>query len=396
MNRKFVRRLSLALTLAMLAACVGCTGPAGKAAHTAAKVYDYVMDAGTITDIDYDYITELYANGNDLTGGCSAIVKKTDDGEMLVGRNMDLYFSNNPAYIVRTAVEGCYPTVGVAYAFMANWPTYEQVLSEGIPEEKYKELPFMTTDIMNSEGLYVEINMRYPEFWVSGDSRFACSGTNPGASVRVYAQAVGRYIAEHCANVDEAVEYVNTLDIFTGSTKNSWNYCYLIADASGRCGVLEIAGNKAVWLDGAQCQTNFYLDEELSAIEEYKCGLGRYDYLNEHIGEVTNADELYSLMDQVSYFRLYSEDCPYDVDSELVGAYPHWTNAYMADEAHRAEIDEVVAYYRETVGTYDEQTLRDRGASWLSVFTTVANCTEKTMRVRFFEDDAKVSALSVE
>ncbi len=359
-------------------------------------VYDYVVDIGTITEIDYDFIRDRYANGNDLVGGCSAIAKVTDDGTMLVGRNMDLYFSNNPAYVVRTAVDGCYETIGTAYIFTADWPAYEQVLSEGLSEEKYKELPFITTDIMNSEGLYVEINMRYPEFWVSGDSKYACSGTCEDAEERVYAQCIGRYIAEHCATVEEAVTYVNGLDIFTGDTKYSWNYCFMLADATGHYGLLEIAGNKVAWLDFQQCQTNFYIDEELAAVEEYKCGLGRYDYLMSHIESVQSEDELYKLMDQVSYFRLYSEDCPYDASSELVGTYPWWTNDYIADEANAEEIEETISYLREKVGSYDAQTLRDKGTSWQSVFTTVANCNEKTMNVRFFEDETKILTLTLE
>lgn len=386
--------VALFLILSVFAALLtGCGAKTEK--HEVTNVYDYVVDIGTITEIDYDYIRERYANGNDLTGGCSAIAKVTDDGKMLVGRNMDLYFSNNPAYIVRTAVEGCYETIGVGYAFMDTWPSYEQVLAEGLSEEKYKELPFVTTDIMNSEGLYVEINMRNAEFWVSGDSKFACSGTNEDADERVYAQCVGRFIAEHCANVDEAVKYVNSLNVFTGSTKNSWNYCFMMADATGHYGLLEIAGNKVVWHDYQPCQTNFYIDEELAAIEEYKCGLGRFDYLMSHIDAVQSEEELHKLMDQVSYFNMYSEDCLYDADSEFVGTYPWWTNEYMADEANAEEIDATISYFRELVGSYDEQTLRDRGTSWLSVFTTVANCTEKTLNVRFFEDEAKTAALTI-
>lgn len=398
MKKIFGELSILAMAAVLLFSCTGCSQSSSTAEKdnlTVSKIYDYVVDIGTITEIDYDFIRDKYANGNDLVGGCSAVAKVTDDGTMLVGRNMDLYYSNNPAYIVRTAVDGCYETIGVGYAFMSKWPTYEQVLAEGLSDELYKELPFITTDMMNSEGLYVEINMRYPEFWASGDSKFACSGTNEDADERVYAQCIGRYIAENCATVEEAVAYVNNLNIFTGDTKYSWNYCFMLADASGHYGLLEIAENKVVWLDYQQCQTNFYIDEELAAIEEYKCGLGRYDYLMNHIDSIQSEDELHQLMDQVTYFRIYSEDCPYDAYSEFVETYPWWTNEYMKDEANAEEINGVIAYFREAVNAYDEQTLRDRGTSWLSVFTTVANCNEKTLNVRFFEDEAKALTLSL-
>lgn len=355
------------------------------------KVYDYVVDIGTVTEIDYAYINEKYAGGNDLAGGCSAIVKTTEDGKTLVGRNMDLYFSNNPAYIIRTAVEGCYKTVGVAYGSQNSWPTYEQVLAEGLPEDKYKELPFVTTDILNSQGLYVEINMRNAEFWPSGDSKFACTGTNPEGSERVFVQCLTRYIAEHCATVDEAVAYVNGFDIFTGSGKHSWNFCFLLADATGHYGLLEIASDRVIWHDSQTCQTNFYIDEALAKIEEYKCGLGRYEHLMSHIDTVQTAEELFTLMNQVSYFKMFVTDCPFELRSEYVGAYPWWTNTYM--EANGAEIDATLAHDREVLSAADIAYLRDAGSSWLSVFTTVTDCSEKTMRVRFFEDDEKTVTL---
>lgn len=362
--------------------------------HPVTDIFDYVVDAGTVTSIDYDFIRELYADGNDLIGGCSAVAKVTEDGRMLVGRNMDLYFSNNPAYIVRTAVEGCYETIGVGYSFRSVWPDYGQALAEGLSEDEYKKLPFITVDIMNSAGLYVEINMRSAEFWASGDSKYACGGTNPDAEERVFSQCLGRYIAERCATVDEALAYVNGLDIYTGNTKYSWNYCFLLADATGHYGVLEIASDRVIWHDGQPCQTNFYLDEALSAIEEYKIGIGRYDYLMSHIDSVQSAEDMRALMDQVSYFKSYSKTCAYDVISEYAGTYPWWTNEYLADEAHAEEIEKFMTLSMEEVASCDEQTLRDRGTEWLSVITTVADCGEKTLCVRFFEDDAKTLTLS--
>ncbi len=386
--RRTVFILSLAVIMLLLAACGSSdTGEA-------TDVFNYVVDAGTVTELDYAYISEKFANGYDLIGACSAIAKQTDDGKMLVGRNMDLYFSNNPAYIVRTSVKGGYETVGVAYPFANSWPTYEQVLAEGLNEDQYKLLPFITSDIMNSEGLFVEINMRNAEFWVSGDSKFVCSGTNENADERVNTQCLGRYIAEHCANVDEAVEYVNSLDLYTGGTQHSWNYCFILADASGHYGLLEIADNRVIWLDYQPCQTNFYIDEELASKEELKSGLGRYDYLMSHINSVQSEEDMYKLMDDVSYFSTYSEDCLFDADSEFVGTYPWWTNEYMQDKANEQEIRDNIASIRKKVSTYDEQTLRNRGTKWLSVFTTVANCSDKTMNIRFFEDESKMTTLS--
>ena len=39
------------------------------------------------------------------------------------------------------------------------------------------------------------------------------------------------------------------------------------------------------------------------------------------------------------------------------------------------------------------QELKDDGTYWESSFTTIANCSKKTMRVRFYEDDSNVVEL---
>lgn len=392
--KRFITILAVAFLAFSLSSCKSLNSESNMKRHEVKDVVEYVVDAGTVTEVDYDYVSGKYNSGFDLIGGCSAIAKQTNDGKMLVGRNMDLYYSNNPAYIVRTDTEGCYKTIGVAYVFSGSWPTYEQVLAEGLSEDQYKFLPFYTTDIMNSEGLYVEINMRSAELWTNGESKFACSGTNESAAERVNTQCLGRYIADHCADVDEAIEYVNSLNLYTGNTKDSWNYCFILADASGHYGLLEIADNRVIWHDYQPCQTNFYIDEKLAAKEELKCGLGRYDYLMSHINSVQSESDMHNLMDAVSYFSMYSPDCLYDNTSEFVGTYPWWTNEYMEKEENKEEINATISALCELVGAYDLQTLRNRGTSWLSVFTTVANCTDKTLHVRFFEDESKVAVLT--
>ena len=74
--------------------------------------------------------------------------------------------------------------------------------------------------------------------------------------------------------------------------------------------------------------------------------------------------------------------------------YPYWTNEYMSDKANKEEIDKLINYYCDAVSALNEQELRDDGANWLSVFTTVANCSDKMLNVRFFENEAKTVTLT--
>ena len=142
------------------------------------------------------------------------------------------------------------------------------------------KLPFICDDIVNDAGLHVEVNMRHGEFWPNGEDKFSCSGTNPESENRVYMFTVSRYIAENCATVEEAKEYVSSLDVY--SQNGYWNYCFLVSDNEGNSSLLEFSSNQVIWLDEDKIdsydwlkkyktkaigQTNFYLNEDAWKIE---------------------------------------------------------------------------------------------------------------------------------
>ena len=389
--QKRIRNLLVsAMTAVMLFSCVGCAGTTdtGESGNVAvSKIFDYVMDAGTYTELDYDYAEQFFAESNDNWGGaCTAVAKTTDDGTTLVGRNMDLTLSNKPAYVIRTAVEGCYETIGLAYTYRDYSADYTDVLENGISPELAKLLPFTADDVLNSEGLYIEVNMRESNFWPDGTPKYSCSGTNPGAEHRVYAFTLSRYVGEHCATVDEALEYVKTLDLYT--TDGYWNYCFILADATGHYGLLEIAQDKLIWHEGQQAQANFYIDEELAAIEEYQSGVGRYETVMAGIDAVQTPEEMFALMDSVAYSRIYSPDtCPYDPRSEFIDEYPHWTYAYVTAEENRDEVSAAMKEEGEWMHSLTLQEQRDEFYFWASIFTEIVNCNEKTLFVRFYEDN---------
>lgn len=357
------------------------------------EVYDRVFDAGTYTELDYEYASEFFEkNFDNYAGGCTAVAKVNAAGDTVVGRNMDLNISNKAAYIVRTDVEDCYRTVGLMYTYQDYSPDYEDVKANGLPEEFEKVMPFLADDVLNEKGLYIEINMRNGEFWPTGESKFSCPGTNPDSDERVYMFQLPRYIGEHCATVDEALEYVKTLDVY--SKDGFRNYCFLIADASGHYGVLEFGQNKVIWNEGQQAQANFYVSEELAAIQELKAGVGRYDKVLEGIDAVQTEDEMFALMDSVSYFQIYDiKNCQFDYRSENVGEEPYATYDYVMAEENGAYIEEAMLQLGAYVNSLSRQELRDANTYWESVFTEVVNCNERTLLVRFYEDDAKTLTL---
>ena len=356
------------------------------------EIFDYVFDAGTYTELDYEYARNYFAKEYDNYGGkCSAIAKTLDSGETIVGRNMDLNISDRCAYVVRTKVKDCYETLGLVYTFRDVSPRYDEAIKDGLNGDFAKVLPFMADDVLNTEGLYVEINMRNGEFWPTGDPKFSCSGTNPESDERVYMFELPRYIGEHCATVDEAIEYVKTLNVY--SKDGYWNYCFIMADATGHYGLLEFAIDQVIWHDYQPCQTNFYVDKDIQSIEDLRCGVGRYDYLMSHIDEVRNEADMFNLMNDVTYYQVYDPStAKYDVLSEDVGVLPFITYDYALE--NRELILEYMQAYGDQVRSMSREQQQIENTYWESSFTEVINCNNRTLLVRFFEDNNKKLKLS--
>ena len=387
------------LAVAMVLSCAACDQDKKTENTMLKEVCYHVLDAGIYTTLDYDYASQEFANGHDLSSGmCTAVAKVTEDGTMLMGRNMDLTISNKAAYVVRTAVEGCYETVGLTYTPGSQAPDYEEARDKGITEEFRKQIPFLSCDVLNSEGLYIETNMREGECWPSGEDKFTCSGTNPDSDTRVYMVLLPRYIGEHCATVDEALEYVKTLNIFTMEGGiDAWNFCFMLADATGHYGLMEFAQNKIIWHEGQQAQTNFYIDKDMAAIEEYKCGIGRYETVIKGIDSVQSKEDMLALMNKVTYHQMYSpETCQYDPRSEFIATYPHWTYDYVMAKENQEEVMSVMKSISECVSAMTRQEKQDKNSMWESIFTEIADCNEKTLFVRFFEDDTRTITLTFE
>lgn len=384
--------ITLLLTTFMICLCFGCSKGSNTIELT--EVFDYVFDAGTITSLDYDY-ADAYFNKeyNNWGGGCSAIAKTLDNGDTIVGRNMDLNISNKAAYIFRTDVKDCYKTINLAYTFRDISPDFEDAKANGLSEEFSKVLPFMADDVLNEKGLYIEVNMRNGEFWPTGETKYSCKGTNPSAERSVYMFELPRYIGEHCATVDEAIDYVHTLNVY--SKEGYWNYCFIMADATGHYGLLEFAADAVIWNDYQPCQTNFYINELANYVEELKCGVGRYENLMAGIGNVKNEDDMFNLMDSVTYYQVYDPyNCNFDPRSENVGVLPFATNDVLMLDEYKEDIYAAINEIGKEVRSMSRQEQQNKNEYWESSFTEVINCNKKTLKVRFFEDNNKIITLS--
>ena len=364
------------------------------------EIHERVFDVGTYTKLDEDFADNYFKDTYDQwkrDGLCTAVCKVTDDGTMLVGRNMDLTICNKAAYVLRTNVIGHYKTVGLAFTFRSVSPDYKDVIENGITPKFYKVLPFLCDDVLNEKGLYIEVNMRNGETWPTGETKFGIDGTNPKSNKRVYLFELSRYIGENCATVNEAIEYVKTLDIYSmfGHEIHSDNYCFMIADATGHYGVMEFASNRIIWHEGQQAQANFYLDKDLFAIQTLKAGVGRYNTVMEGIKDVKTKEDMFNLMDKVSYFQTYFPDkCQFDNRSEFTGFVPYWTYDYLMNEINEEDFKSMVRYAQKYLESVSIEELRNLNEFWQSIFTEVVDCNQRTLFVRFYEDNSKTLTLS--
>lgn len=399
-NRRFAKAgtvvaLIAAMGVSFIAGCAKKAEAAEKANVKVNTVLDRVIDAGTYTELDRDSVNAVMKDKYDFwVGGCTAAATQVEDGDTIIGRNMDLYISDKPAFVLRTEVPGNYRTVGVGYTNMSGG-SFEEVEKNGMPAKLHKMLPYLCTDVLNEKGFYCEINMRNGEYYPDGTNKFGCDGTNKESNDRVCATILPRILGEHCATVKEAVDYIKTLNVYTPNREGlAWNFCFIMADATGDYGLVEIAENKVSFLDKQHAQANFYITKEFADKEEYKCGLGRYETVMNGIDKVKNEKDMFNLINKVTYFQAYfPEKCQFDYRSENVGFKPNWTTEYVMNEANRKEVEEVVNEVGNELKSMTRQEQEAANHYWESIITSVTNCNNKTMTIRFFEDDSRVLVL---
>ena len=263
---------------------------------------DYVIDCDRHRNFDFEKARKYTANRYDLfrNMSCSALAAKTAAGDVLIGRNLDLTISQLPCYITHLKY-GKYETVNFTYDELnKDTPRYSELLSAGkIEADFYNALPMLATDSMNCEGLYLEYNMREYE------SQFICTGTNPNAKNRVCSVSLPFLVASNCATVDEALQYMREkLNIYTLSDEtiaSGWNLCFVIGDAHGKYGLIEIADDKITFLPYQHGQGNYYIFPEFNVTSRNQSGYGRLQFGLERIDKVQNEKDMAALMEKIMW-----------------------------------------------------------------------------------------------
>lgn len=360
------------------------------------QVFDYVYDPGVYESLDFELGKKVVGQVFGGDGGkCTAVAKTLPNGDTVVGRNLDFYITHNPAYIIRTkGVDGKYATVGVSYA-QHFFPNNEYVKANGISKWHRDVLPFSSTDVLNEKGLYCETNMRFDQTDKNGKPFFDSTGTNPKSKENINVMMLPRYLATHCATVDEAVALAKKINISSIKAPGmNWSLCVLMADATGNYGLLEVAKNKVHFLKKQPAQTNFYVTKSLNKQQIYKAGLGRYDTVMAGLKDVKTDEDMFNLIKKVSYWQSnFPDTCQYDARTELVHDNSKWTTAYVLDPKNAEDVKAEQEAGAAKLRAMTREQVMDEGIYWESTLTHVINCNKKTMTVRFFEDDGKTITL---
>lgn len=263
---------------------------------------NYVIDCDPIENFDLNAALKFTNDRYDKVppnGGCSALATKTENGDVIIGRNLDLTVSQYPCYITHVKY-GKYETLNFTYDELGGYPFYEDRLKIGSIEPDYfNALPVLASDSMNSQGLYIEYNMRAYE------SDLICYGTNPDADIRVCTISLPFIITSNCATVDEAIKFMKeSLDIYTlidESVANGWNLCFMIGDAIGNYGLIEIANDEIKFLPYQHGQGNYYIYPAFNVISRNQSGYGRLQYGLEHINEIHCDKDMSKIMENIMW-----------------------------------------------------------------------------------------------
>jgi len=261
--------------------------------------YMILIDELKECDIDEIFETVRVFSGEPAKA-CTSCAKIADNKDMLVGRNMDIDARQFPTILAPTSF-GKYKTINISYMFNGPWK-YKDILTEGELNEYYaRAVPFAATDVFNEKGLYIETNMRVP----SDDFPFV--STNPGKKKASWT-LIPALACAYCATVDEAMQYIkNSYDYYIFNNEASgmmgWNYAFLMADASGKYGVLESFNGELHFTPYQYGQANYYLNPTASAKELYGGGYGRLEFINKRLFIPQTKEDMLELMSKIFFSK---------------------------------------------------------------------------------------------
>lgn len=367
---------------------------------------------------------------------CFYVPVNTESGTVtLMGRNLDLDQSVCPGWIFYTNIPGKYKSFNMGYfedmLRLFGVPTMDEVReTHEIPYRTYQLLTYVTTDAVNEKGLYIEVNMR------NQTDDLVCTGTNPSSDIKVCNAVLIRYLIDRCATIDDVLNLVKTLDIYSPNPNvlNS-QFALSMMDATGRCGVMEFVNNEIVWHDSTDtafwngdtpCHTNYWITPEAYAASNSCNGESRYEVLQDAAKSITSEEGMWDALAQIyrkQFFTNHADETTYDVVSDccrdfwglldesleyeaeglvtldddrvqevqaILDKHPEykdksWDATYLKNPENRDDILTCYNFITDVFNQLTPEVKREDTQIEYSAFTYVAESGSAEMRVKFFE-----------
>jgi len=403
-----MKRIFKVLVIVLCVSLVGCTKQkAQEDTFTFSNDYEPVkytdfIDLGNNVlyfevneDLTSQTLADLNENYDGWPSGCTAIANINSNGELIIGRNNDSEISEYPI-LVSVTTGGKYKTFNVCYCSDGDY-TYEELLEIG-EMDNIVNYAYVATDVLNEEGLYIENNMRY-----AGLEDIGNSGSNPGKQ-RAPTQAIPCLVAQNCATVAEAVEFLkDSYDFYTVSSAkypwiDGWDAGFLIGDAKGNYGVIEIANNTVTFTPNISVNANFYHNEEFAKYDTCFCGKGRAAFIADEVVDVQTIEDAMKLIEKASWYHevldieysYIDEDGAHFFDSEDNPSFDYrdeLPGSFLVDESGQIILetgyeDDYYEYlYNCVIGDYEKAKEHEDGYNKQQEY--YARCTSE-----FLTDDA--------
>ncbi len=257
-------------------------------------------------------INKCFGNGETSSGGCTCMMTTNSKGQVIAGRNMDIEISQFPAYVYKTTF-GKYTNFGVTYDAAGEYLHYAEVQKlDDIDEEFKNGLIYRATDCINEMGLYVQTDQR------EADERFVNHGLHsahgettredgtPWSELRMCIVSIPMIVTQNCATVEEAIAFLNnSYDWYSirmpGHHFDQLNFCFMIGDATGKYGLIEIAQDEINFLPYQFGQANYYITPKWNALDTRGIGVGRLAKANEMVIGLETLDEAMEAMKSIMW-----------------------------------------------------------------------------------------------
>ena len=322
-----------------------------------------------------------------VPSGCRCTVVQAGG---IIGRNLDeLYDDSITAFIEVAPSDNTYRSWGL----ISGMPLLtRELLESGDNSEILEVAPFFTVDAINSEGLFVEVNLLTREDGYKGTT----TGTTPAIEQRdeISMMMLPRYIVDHYASVEEAIEGItNYIRVYAPDTeKFSGEFHYYLTDGA-KSVILEFVNNEiAVTEVGTgypAVMTNFYVDgvtlnddntitrntsadprtENENGVTPYGSGIERHNLAVSALANIQSVEDMQSLMRSLFYTNSYRP------------IQNPWYTEFVGGRLTVTSLDSAFSEIMQKAATAYAERRRENPVTWQTIHSAIYDLDNKVIYV---------------